>query len=169
MCIVLTQAREFMGPAPRGIKRRQTRGPGSSSRARCQGPLGRLVDERDDVHSATPLRSGSADCFAGRVIPVCGGWLQRRAQPPSPATARRSVHTTRRRAAAPGSHRAFWVGLGHHPPAAQRSPARRVSPPPCQHPTTMPATNGLRILPIARALLLPAGAAPSQSPADALG
>jgi NAD(P)-dependent dehydrogenase (short-subunit alcohol dehydrogenase family) len=40
-------------------------------------PLGRLVAAREDAAFVAYLCSSAADCFAGQVFPVCGGWAAR--------------------------------------------------------------------------------------------
>jgi NAD(P)-dependent dehydrogenase (short-subunit alcohol dehydrogenase family) len=39
--------------------------------------LGRSVRAREDALFAAYLCSDAADCFVGRVLPVCGGWVAR--------------------------------------------------------------------------------------------
>ena len=40
-------------------------------------PLGRLVSAREDALFAAYLCRSAADCFVGKVFPVCGGWVGR--------------------------------------------------------------------------------------------
>jgi len=44
---------------------------------RGEAPLGRPVGAREDAMFAAYLCSSAADCFVGRVFPVCGGWVAR--------------------------------------------------------------------------------------------
>jgi 2-keto-3-deoxy-L-fuconate dehydrogenase len=51
--------------------------PRFQERLRREVPLGRLVSAEEDAAFAAYLLSGPADCFAGQVFPVSGGWAVR--------------------------------------------------------------------------------------------
>lgn len=51
--------------------------PRFQERLKREVPLGRLVSAREDAEFAAYLCSDKADCFAGQIFPVCGGWVAR--------------------------------------------------------------------------------------------
>ena len=51
--------------------------PRFQERLRREVPLGRLVTAREDAAFVAYLCSDAADCFAGQIFPVCGGWIHR--------------------------------------------------------------------------------------------
>ena len=51
--------------------------PRFQERIKREVPLGRLVTAREDAEFAAYLCSEAANCFVGRVFPVCGGWVAR--------------------------------------------------------------------------------------------